>query len=95
MKHMAPHWNNRIFKHTNEHGTTYALHECYYDEEGKTQGWTDEPECSHYDSPEELITALEQMLNDARRCKDDLLDYAAQPEKPFPSLEELKADPGI
>ncbi len=36
MNHMAPRWNNRIFKHTNGHGPTYALHECYYDEDGKT-----------------------------------------------------------
>ena len=83
MNHMAPHWNNRIFKHTNERGTTYALHECYYDEEGMTQGWTDAPECGHYDSPDELIAALEQMLNDARRWKEDVLDYAGRQRSHF------------
>jgi len=69
------HWNNRIFKHVNKHGTTYAIHECYYDEKGKPDGWTNEPMCGHYDTVDDLIGSLEQMLRDAKRSKNDVLDY--------------------
>lgn len=66
------------FRHKNPSGDTFALHEVYYDEAGKPAQWTDEPECGHFDSVEELIEAIEQMLRDAKLCAEDILDFDAQ-----------------
>ncbi len=76
------HWNYRIFRHSNPSGATFALHEVYYDEAGKPAQWTDEPECGHFDSVDELIQAIEQMLRDAKLCAEDILDFDAKPLDP-------------
>lgn len=73
-------WNNRIFKHTDYHekfGSSeyYQLHETYYDESNKIISWTVDNIAPHGDTVDELIEHLEQMLNDAKRSKDDILDY--------------------
>ena len=81
-------WNYRIFKHKGTDGhdpvPTYALHEVYYDEEGKTRGWTLEPMAGHHhESVEELLAELAQMLNDATKAKDAVLDFDTNPQNPF------------
>jgi hypothetical protein len=68
-------WNNRIFKHVGAGNITYALHETHYDKDGKVDGYTGEPMCGHFESVDELIASLKQMLSDAERSKDDVLDY--------------------
>lgn len=69
-------WNYRIFRHRHGPGdTTYALHEAYYNEKGKCDGWTKEAITSHGFSVKELIDILEMMLNDAKKCRRDILEY--------------------
>jgi hypothetical protein len=75
-------WNNRIFRHkwkatkgVAKH-ETFALHETFYADDGKTvEGYTEEPMCGHYESVDDLIKGLEQMLSDVKRSKDDILEY--------------------
>lgn len=74
------HWNHRIFRHKGKEGPTFSLHECYYNEEKKPDGWTKEPiSVAHYESVDELIEALEMMLKDAKKSQKDVLDYDATP----------------
>ena len=66
-------WNYRIMRRKYKDGTqTYSVHEVYYD----PTGWTEE---SIVDvgatSVEELISTLEMILADAKKYKDDVLDY--------------------
>lgn len=74
------HWNNRIFKHVKDNIESYAIHECFYDDSGRTLGWTETPETGHYDSVEDLIEGLKQILRDVEKSKDDVLDYNSKPE---------------
>lgn len=81
-------WNYRIFKHTEKINispfkkypwsktfTYFALHEAYYDENGKVNGWTQKAMTESRDTVEELIGMLEIQLADARRFQKDILDY--------------------
>lgn len=68
-------WNNRIFKHKGKDYEYYMIHEVYYDENGKLDGWTEDAISPRGDTVEELIEHLEQLLKDAKRSKKDMLDY--------------------
>lgn len=69
-------WNYRIFKHTDQNGNfTYALHEAYYDDNKKLDGWTVEPMTPHRNSVDELAEMLAIQLRDLIRSRDDVLDY--------------------
>jgi hypothetical protein len=59
-------------------GTCFCLHDVFYDKNGKADGWGDTCLCVG-DSPEDVIKALELMLSDAKKFKDDILDYEATP----------------
>lgn len=77
------HWNNRIFRHVGTDGyVTYALHEAYYPQ-GKTipDGWTENAMCGHYETVDDLIASLKQMLRDAKRSRNDVLDYEPKKRK--------------
>ena len=66
-------WNYRIFKRKYDNETMYELHETFYDDEGKLDSWSKEPEYGPYESVDELIDDLDLMLDDAKRyC---VLDY--------------------
>ena len=62
-------------RHKAATGDTFALHEVYYDDDGKPKSWTQEPETGHWDSVDELIGAHEMMLKGARKCRDDVLEF--------------------
>lgn len=74
------HWNNRIFKKKCKHSgeVYYEMHETFYihggDDDGEL-GWTIDPKIPYGSTPDELIECLEQMLSDAKKCKDNILDY--------------------
>jgi hypothetical protein len=75
-------------KHTHTTPTgeeiTFDLHEVHYNEEGKIVLWTVDPILSGYEDVDDLISALEYMLSDAKKSKDDILDYdTLQPEADF------------
>lgn len=80
-------WNNRIFRHGFVHkdgsvSYTYALHEAYYPD-GMTipDGWTENAMCGHYETVDDLLDSLKQMLRDAKRCRNDVLDYEPKKRK--------------
>jgi len=58
-----------------------AIHEVYYNEEGKIWGWTQEPKRLVSDNDvDDLIAGLEQTLKDAKKSKDHILDFDMEPE---------------
>jgi hypothetical protein len=66
-------WNYRIMRRKDWGGAyIYSIHEVYYNNEGI--GYT-EPLIDSYESVDELITTLELMLADAKKFKDDVVDY--------------------
>ena len=72
------HWNNRIFKKEiprpdGEIYTYYEMHETFYD--GDKLSWTVDAKKPFGESVDELIECLEQMLKDAKKSKDDILNY--------------------
>lgn len=62
------HFNFRIMRHkrTKAQAAWYGLHEVYYDENGKPDGWTTNASVVG-DTPLEIVRSLELMLNDAKR----------------------------
>lgn len=72
-------WNHRIFRHADNTSKykieSYALHEAFYDDNGKVDTWTEEPTTPYGETVDELIGHLEQMLADAKKFKEDILDY--------------------
>ncbi len=54
-------WNYRIIRHPDY----VALHEVYYDEDGRVSGWTEDPAQFVGDSPRDLINTLERALKNA------------------------------
>jgi hypothetical protein len=71
-------WNYRIIHYNSDKGMGlkdhYGLYEVIYNDEGKISAHTEEPEVIA-DTPEELIESLEMMLDDAKKCKNKILDY--------------------
>ena len=82
-------WNYRIIHYDSDKGmglkNHYGLYEVIYNDKGEITAHTEEPEVIA-DTPEELLAYLEQMLYDAKKCKDDILDYKTI--KFAPMLEE-------
>lgn len=65
-------WNYRLTKKDD----LFSLHEAYYNEDKEVCGLTQDPaQVAHYESVDELIDDLERMLKDAKRYKNDVLDY--------------------
>ena len=67
-------WNYRIFKHDNGKRIFYGLHEAYYNDKGKVNGWTKEPEVVG-DTVKDLLKTLDMMKQDALKYKDDIIKY--------------------
>jgi hypothetical protein len=85
-------WNHRVVKRTfNEGGYTedrYAIHEAYYDENGKVWGITEEPVEPHGETMDELKKDIDWMT----QCLEHpILDYDQIPEEgaisPIPPSE--------
>lgn len=69
------HWNYRIFEHVTEKETTFALHECHYDEHGHPNGWSENPECGHFESVDGLLKSMRLMMQDAERSCGRVLSW--------------------
>ena len=89
-------WNYRIVRHQYPEEVGYeiapaargfAIHEVYYDEDGKPWAWTENPEAPYGETPEDLIWCLETMLSDAKKSLGDIIDYEATPEGKGPKVE--------
>lgn len=60
-------WNHRIIRHVEsrthmDDSIYYAIHEVYYDENGKVNGWTEEPIRIMEESLEDLKVTLQRLL---------------------------------
>ena len=69
------HWNNRIFKHQQGDQIWYSIHETFYDEDGKVELWTQEEISPYGETVDELIEHVEQLLNDIKKSKEDIIEY--------------------
>jgi len=57
-------WSYRAIKEICEGETVYRVYECYYDDKGELEGWTEEPVCVQGETLEELRADLSAMLHD-------------------------------
>jgi hypothetical protein len=57
-------WNYRAIKETCEGETVYQVHECYYDDKGELEGWSENPIYPQGETLEELRADLSEMLHD-------------------------------
>jgi hypothetical protein len=57
-------WNYRAIKETCEGEILYRVYECYYDEKGELEGWTENPICPQGETLTELMVELKMMLHD-------------------------------
>ena len=60
-------WNYRALKRTINGETVYAIHEVYYDDEGKPNGWTAEPSWPQGETAEELAADFDAYQMARRR----------------------------
>jgi hypothetical protein len=61
-------WNYRILKHTPQPDITYyAVHECYYTDDGSDNGYTEMPVWATGETIEELRSDLTRMLQALHR----------------------------
>lgn len=67
-------WNYRILKHTQPDQILFGIHEVFYDPNGSVVGWTKEPITELHESVDSLISDLENLLSDAKKFKDSVLD---------------------
>ena len=72
-------WNIRVMKH-NDTPAWYALHEVYYNDDGKIMFWDVDPVEMKGDTRHELFSYLIMCLKDMWRCRHDVLDYEMEPE---------------
>lgn len=72
-------WSYRIIRKKIGIVKYYAIHEAYYDDNGKVWTITENPSEVSGDTPEEVVHNLRLMLQDAK--KYSVLDYNAIPEK--------------
>ena len=57
-------WNYRIIKNKDD---SYGLYEVFYNDDGKISAHAEKPEVIG-ESPEDLLTTLRLMLDDAQKC---------------------------
>jgi len=57
-------WNYRAIKEICEGETVYQVHECYYNEKGELERWTENAICPQGETLEELRADLSAMLDD-------------------------------
>jgi hypothetical protein len=66
------HWNYRLMKRKINGKLLYAMHEVYYDEHGKVNGWTETPITPYHELKRDVITELRKMMVGA---KQPILNY--------------------
>jgi hypothetical protein len=59
-------WNYRVINHRGADPYT-AIHEVYYDKDGKVVGWTENPVRFVGDDKDDLISTIEMALEDAKK----------------------------
>lgn len=63
-------WNYRIIKK----GESYGLYEVIYNDDKQISAHSEEPEFESHDV-DDLIESLEMMLEDAKKCKNNILEH--------------------
>ena len=63
-------WNYRIIKN----GETYGLYEVIYNDDKQIAAHSEDPELESHDV-DDLIESLELMLEDAKKYKNNILEY--------------------
>lgn len=63
-------WNYRIIKK----GETYGLYEVIYNDDKQIAAHSEDPELESHDV-DDLIESLELMLEDAKKYKNNILEY--------------------
>lgn len=70
------HWNYRVFRHVDkcvgQDQEWFGIHECYYDDAGNPDGWTENEVAPYGETVEELKKVLEMM---ADALKKPILEY--------------------
>lgn len=64
------HWNQRVIRKPSgeeDGGSTYEIHEVYYDDQGRIEAWTENPVQPFGDSPAELREDIRWFLQACRR----------------------------
>ena len=83
-------WNYRIIKREVEgQSDQYGLFEVFYNDDGEISAHSEEPELVD-GSPEELLTTLRLMLDDAQKSYYKILKYGEIEFAPFYSEEDAK-----
>ncbi len=59
-------WNYRIIHHDKDKHPYFAVHEVFYDDDGKITSWTAEPIDITGESKPDLIKTLGKMLEDIK-----------------------------
>lgn len=59
-------WNHRIIKHDIKKPAYFAIHEVFYEEDGKINGWTQDPIDISGESREEILRILKQISLDIK-----------------------------
>lgn len=60
-------WNYRIIKYDTNKNIVYRIHEVFYDEKGKIEGFTEDAVFAQGETVDELISDLQMMINDAKK----------------------------
>ncbi len=71
-------WNYRIMRHERDGNVWYGLHEYYFGMGRAENAWSTDPEPVIADTAKELIEILKMMLSDAKKCKNDILEYGGE-----------------
>jgi hypothetical protein len=71
-------WNYRVMKITQNHETTYGIHEVYYSPDGKPQLYSADP-------VPVFASSFESLKEEAKRCHDALNKAVLTPED-FPNM---------
>jgi len=61
-------WNYRIIHHDKADYPDYAIHEVFYDKDGKVESWTSNPIDPSGESKAEVIRVLEMMIKDIKKA---------------------------
>ena len=77
-------WNYRIIKKEDN----YGLYEVFYNDNGEISAHSEEPEVIG-ESPEDLLTTLRLMLDDAQKSYYKILKYNEIEFAPFYDKEDL------
>lgn len=64
-------WNYRVFKYKSG---DVGIHEAYYDNKGKVNGWTKDPIIAG-SSITDLLRQLTMIRKDIIKTKDEVIDY--------------------